>query len=263
MSNITQGEFTALLTARPQNFAWFLGAGASRMSGLATASDIIWDLKRRYYAREENQEVTRQDMQNDAVQTRIQSFMDSRGFPPLWADDEYTTCFEKIFGDDKERQRRYLRAILAEERVTLTIGNRVLGAMMASGMTRAVFTTNFDSVVERAVAEVSGRSLAAFHLEGSTAALEALNNEEYPLYCKLHGDFRYDSIKNLSADLASQDRQLSICMQSAAGRFGFIVAGYSGRDATVMAVFHETRSQIHSPTACSGRRSRGLRCILP
>lgn len=245
MSALTQADLTGLFASRPQGFAWFIGAGASRMSGLPTAVDIIWDLKRRHYSREENQEITRQDMQNDAVQTRIQSFMDSHGFPPLWADDEYTVYFEKIFGTDKERQRRYLSAILAEDRVTLTVGNRVLGALLATGMTRAVFTTNFDTVVERAVADVSGRSLAAFHLEGSTAAAQALNNEEFPLYCKLHGDFRYDSIKNLSADLAHQDRQLALCLQSAASRFGFIVAGYSGRDASVMAVFREALAQVN------------------
>ena len=75
------------------------------MSGLPTATDIIWDLKRRYYCREENQDVSRQDMQLAAVTARIQAFMDSRGFPPLWADNEYTTYFEKIFGTDRERQR--------------------------------------------------------------------------------------------------------------------------------------------------------------
>ena len=215
------------------------------MSGLPTAGDIIWDLKRRHYSREENQEVTRQDLQNDAVQVRIQNFMDSRGFPTLWSDDEYTSYFEKIFGTDKERQRRYLSAILSEDRVTLTVGNRVLGALMSAGMTRAVFTTNFDTVVERAVADVSGRSLAAFHLEGSTAAVQALNNEEFPLYCKLHGDFRFDSIKNLSADLAHQDRQLAHCFRSAAARFGFVVAGYSGRDASVMALFRGALAHVN------------------
>jgi len=215
------------------------------MSGLPTATDIIWDLKRRYYAREENQEITQQDLQNEAIQARIQSFMDSRGFPPLWADSEYTTYFEKIFGEDRERQRAYLRAILAEDRVTLTVGNRAMGALLAAGLTRVVFTTNFDSVVERAYADVSGRSIIAYHLEGSIAALQALNNEEFPLYCKLHGDFRYDSVKNLSADLAHQDRQLGLCMQSAAGRFGFIVAGYSGRDSSVMELF---RTALEQPT---------------
>ena len=52
-------------------------------------------------------------MQNEPVRARIQAFIESRGFPELWAADEYTVYFEKIFGDDKERQRRYLKAILS------------------------------------------------------------------------------------------------------------------------------------------------------
>lgn len=87
--------------------------------------------------------------------------------------------------------------MLSEDKVTLSVGNRVLAAMMASGLARAVFTTNFDTVVEKAMAEVAARSLAAFHLEGSRSALPAFNNEEFPLYCKLHGDFRHDSMKNI------------------------------------------------------------------
>lgn len=234
---MNQGELTDHFIARPQAFAWFLGAGASRMSGLPTATDIIWDLKRRFYCREENQDVSRQDMQLPAVMARIQSFMDSRGFPPLWADEEYSTYFEKIFGTDRERQSAYLRAILAEDKVRLTAGNRVMGALLSAALTRIVFTTNFDSVVERAVAEISGRSISAFHLEGSTAANQALSNEEWPIYCKLHGDFRYESVKNLSVDLAQQDAALAECMLTAAGRLGFIVAGYSGRDESVMNLF--------------------------
>lgn len=209
------------------------------MSGLPTATDLIWDLKRRYYCREENQDVKRQDMQLPAVAARIQAFMDSRGFPELWADEEYTTYFEKIFGTDRDRQSAYLRGILAEDRVRLTVGNRVMGALLAGGFTRLLFTTNFDSVVERAVAEVSGRSISAFHLEGPTAAAQALANEEWPIYCKLHGDFRYDSVKNLSADLAEQDAALAGCMLTAASRSGFIIAGYSGRDESVMRLFRD------------------------
>jgi hypothetical protein len=234
---MNQAELTDHFIARPQNFGWFFGAGASRMSGLPTAADIIWDLKRRYYCREENQDVSRQDMQSPAVIARIQSFMDARGFPQLWADAEYTTYFTKIFGADKERQRSYIRAILSEDKVNLTVGNRIMGALLASGFTRIAFTTNFDSVVERAVAEVSGRSLTAYHLEGSSAAGQALANEEYPIYCKLHGDFRYDSVKNLAEDLAKQDRALAECMLTAASRFGFIITGYSGRDESVMDLF--------------------------
>src|SRR5207302_6215183 len=105
-SALDQAEFTGLFSVSPRNFAWFLGAGASRAAGLPTATDILWDMKRRYYCREENQEITRQDVQNPAVGDRIQSFMDSRGFPPHGAPNEYSTYFERIFGEDKERQRR-------------------------------------------------------------------------------------------------------------------------------------------------------------
>ncbi len=234
-----QGEFTGLFCSRPQNFAWFLGAGASRSAGLPTATDILWDMKRRYYCREENQEISRQDIQNIAVRDRIQSYMESQGFPALWAEDEYPSYFEKIFGDDMERQRRYLKAILAEDKVTLSVGNRIIGALMASGQIRAAFTTNFDTVIEKAVAETAGQSLSAYHLEGSASAVNALNNEEYPIYCKLHGDFRYDSLKNLPDDLLIQNEELSKCLVNAANRFGLILAGYSGRDASVMTLLHE------------------------
>jgi hypothetical protein len=239
-----QYKLTGIVCARPQQFAWFLGAGASAAAGLPTAWDIIWDLRRRYYRREENQDTSRQDMQLDAVRARVQSYMLSKGFPEEGDPGEYTTYFEKAFGDDKERQRQYLAATLSEKNVTLSIGNRILGALLASGGTRGVFTTNFDTVVERAVAEVSGQSLAAFHLEGAASANKAISNEEYPVYCKLHGDFRYDSIKNLSADLASQNEDLSRALINAANRFGFIVAGYSGRDDSVIELF---RSALTTP----------------
>ena len=232
-----QGELTGIYCARPQNFAWFIGAGASRSAGLPTATDILWDLKRRYYCREENQQISRQDIQNRAVRTRIQSFMDARGFPAQWDDGEYVTYFEKIFGDDSERQRRYLKAILSEDNVTLSVGSRVLGALLASGHARAIFTTNFDSVIEKALAEVAGQSLASYHLEGAHNAVNALNNEEFPVYCKLHGDFRYEALKNLEKDLEAQHESLSQCLINSANRFGFIVAGYSGRDTSVMNLF--------------------------
>ncbi|MFB9952719.1 SIR2 family protein [Rhizobium puerariae] len=231
-----QSEFISIFCERPAQFAWFLGAGTSRTAGLPTAGDVIWDLKRRYYRLQQDREVSPQDIQNEAVRTRIQAFLDSQGFPPLWADEEYTTYFQKIFGDDRERQRNYLKGILSEEKVTLSVGNRVLGGLLVAGLTRAVFTTNFDSVVEKAVAEVGGSSLQAYSLEGTGSALNAIQNEEFPFYCKLHGDFRFESLKNLAVDLATQNDNLSKALLAAGSRFGLVIAGYSGRDASVMSL---------------------------
>lgn len=232
-----QSEFIRRASDSTSHFSWFLGAGTSQSAGLPTAWDIIWDLKRRYYCTEENQRVRVHDMQNPAVKEKIQSFMLSRGFPEEGDPTEYTTYFELIFGTDMERQRKYLVAMLSPENEALSIGHRALAAMLCSGATRVVFTTNFDTVIEKAVAEVGARDLAAFHLEGTYAANAALNSEQYPIYCKLHGDFRYQSLKNLAEDLKEQNSELGSCFVNAGNRFGLIVAGYSGRDESIMRLF--------------------------
>lgn len=232
-----QSEFVRRVSETPSHFAWFLGAGASQSAGLPTAWDVVWDLKRRYYTTEEDQVVPPNDIQNAAVREKIQSYMLAKGFPEEGAAEEYTKYFELIFGDDRERQRRYISAILADDKASLSLGHRALAALVCSNITKAIFTTNFDNIVERAVAEVGGRSLAAFHIEGAYAANQAINSEQYPVYCKLHGDFRYQSIKNLADDLKQQNEELSKGFLNACNRFGLIVAGYSGRDESVMALF--------------------------
>ena len=102
---MNQSEFTRLFCQKPDSFAWFLGAGASHNANLPTADDIITDLKRRFYNSEESQTYKTKDLQNAAVRETVEAFMQSRGFPERWAPEEYSTYFQKIFGDNRERQR--------------------------------------------------------------------------------------------------------------------------------------------------------------
>ena len=127
-----------------------------------------------------------------------------------------------------------MQAILSEKNSSLTLGHRTFACLIASGVIKVVFTTNFDTVVERAAAEVAGKDIAPFHLEGSYAAKTALNNDQFPIYCKLHGDFRYTSLKNLADDLKTQNAGWVTALLAPAIDFGMIVAGYSGRDESVM-----------------------------
>ena len=115
--------------------------------------------------------------------------------------------------------------------------------MLAMGRAPLVFTTNFDEIVETAFAAVAGRNLPTFHLEGSYAALSALNAGQLPIYAKVHGDFRYQTVKNLSRDLLNNDFEIQKAFLAAATRFGVIVAGYSGRDENVMKMFRDAIDQ--------------------
>jgi hypothetical protein len=236
-------DFLQHFIQNAHHLMWFLGAGTSRSAGLPTANDITWDLKLKYYCAQENQDVRAHDINNKAIKCKIQAFMDSRGFPQLWSPQEYSFYFELLFGDDYAAQQRYIADALAPSKISLTVGQRALAALLGSGHARIVFTTNFDEVIEAAYALVCEKNLTAFHLDGSYAALDALNAERFPLYAKVHGDFRYRSIKNLSADLRSNDAEIQKAFIAAAARYGLIVAGYSGRDDNVMEMFRQAITQ--------------------
>lgn len=246
MPEIKEIDFRQHVSQTGRQLMWFLGAGASRSSGLPTATDLTWDLKLRYYCAQENQDVVAHDVSNRSVQARIQTYMDSRGFPPLWDPAEYSFYFELLFGKDYAAQQKYLKTALATEKISSTIGHRALAALLHLGLARIIFTTNFDEVVESAYASITGRNLTTFHLEGSYAALEALNAESFPFYAKVHGDFRYQSVKNLTDDLLRNDHEIQKCFVAAATRFGMVVSGYSGRDDNVIAMFREAIEQNNS-----------------
>lgn len=236
-------DFIKHYVANSNQIMWFLGAGASRTAGMPTAMDLIWDLKVRYYCREENQDIKNHDVNNEQVRRRIQSYLDSKGFPKLWSSEEYTHYFELTFGNDYVAQHKYLSERLHRDKVSLNIGHRALAGLTALQKARLIFTTNFDEVVETAFAKVAGASIPTFHLEGSYAATNALNSEQFPIYAKIHGDFKYTSVKNLSSDLLSNDKEIQRCLIAAATRFGMIVSGYSGRDANVMSMLTDAVNQ--------------------
>ena len=235
--------FVTQYVRKSPHMMWLLGAGASVSAGMPTATDIIWDLKTTYYCAHENQEIQRHDTHNISVRENIQAYMDSKGFPALWSSEEYSFYFDLIFGGDYSAQQKYIRNVLSPNKISLNTGQRIFAALLGMGNIRTVFTTNFDNIVEEAFAFVNEKSLNAFHIEGSYAALEALNNENFPVYVKLHGDFQYQSIKNLTQDLIDNDKKLQECFVKSASRFGLVVSGYSGRDKNVMSMLSDSLNQ--------------------
>lgn len=238
-STLSLDDFVSHYQSDAKQIMWLLGAGASRAANLPTATDLIWDLKKRYYCASQDRPYDNYDLDSEAVKGKIQEFMDTQGFPALWSANEYSFYFELMFGDDYQRQQRYLESALNPERISLNVGNRIFAALISLRIIRVAFTTNFDSVVELAYSKVTGENLHSYNIEGAYAALDALNNEAFPIYAKLHGDFRYQSIKNLSVDLLENDTELKKCFLAAASRFGLVVSGYSGRDLNVMTMLEQ------------------------
>lgn len=225
---------------------WFLGAGSSRSAGMPTATDIIWDLKIKYYCEQERQDIKSHDAHNDQVKARVQSFLNSKDYPEIWSAEEYSFYFELLFGHDYSAQRKYLSEQLSNSKISLNIGHKILAALLDLGKCKAIYSTNFDEVIEQAYAHITNKSLSTYHLEGSYAALDALNNEQFPFYAKIHGDFKYQSLKNLAKDLINNDKQIQKCFIASCSRYGLVVSGYSGRDLNVMSMFREAFKQSNA-----------------
>lgn len=242
-NDCSEQNFLGHFAQNARQLMWFLGAGTSRTAGMPTATDITWDLKRKYYCLQENQDLQTHDINNQAIRRKLQDYLDSKGFPALRTPEEYSFYFDLTFGVDSGSQQRYIGGQLDSQKISLNIGHRVLAALLEMGLARVVFTTNFDEVIETAFSAVTDKCLTTFHLEGAYAALDALNAERFPVYAKIHGDFRYKSIKNLASDLLNNDKEIQKCFLAASNRYGLIVTGYSGRDTNVMAMFNAALDQ--------------------
>ena len=239
----SEQDFISHFVQNAKHLMWFLGAGTSRTAGIPTATDIIWELKRKYYCLHENQDLQSHDIHNKAIQRKIQDYLDSKGFPSLGSAEEYSFYFDLTFKNDHGSQQKFIIGQLDPHKLSLNIGHRVFAAFLEMDLTRVIFTTNFDEVIETAFSTVTGKNLSPFHIEGAYAALDALNAERFPIYAKIHGDFRYKSIKNLSSDLLKNDQELQKCFLAASNRYGLIVTGYSGRDNNVMEMFMSALEQ--------------------
>lgn len=228
------GEFARLYELRAPHIMWFFGAGTSAAARVPTAGQMILDFRHLIYCSEHNMARDELELSDPVVQRRLELHFDEHPlYPPAGAPDEYSALFEAAYKQEADRQR-YLRERVADAQPSY--GHMVLAALMRLGKASAVFTTNFDQLVETAAAKVFGTTsaLTVADLERHEVAGRALGQSDWPLLVKLHGDFRSRRLKNTSAELQRQDADLRQALLEGCRRLGLAVVGYSGRDDSVM-----------------------------
>jgi SIR2-like domain len=224
--------------------AWLLGAGASAMSKLPTASDLMRQFRHAIFCSENGLVAQHVDERDPRVQQSIRAWFAARSDLPHPGDaDEYAALFELAY-DRADDRAALIKQLVAAARPNY--GHHVMAALMGTDQLRVVFTTNFDDLPEQAARSLLDsqlidprRPLVTADLEGPDVAVRALTHDMWPLVVKLHGDFRSDALKNTTAELQAQDRVLRRALLDTCRRFGLIVAGYSGRDASVMQVLFD------------------------
>lgn len=233
-------DFARRFSLRAANLMWLLGAGASAAAGIPTAWHMVWEFKQQLFISQRRvspQAVA--DLSSPAVRAQLQGHLDaSEGMPAAGAPDEYAALFETVYPAEADR-RAYMDAKMAGARPSY--GHLALASLMKAGLCQLVWTTNFDPMVADACAQVYGGTgaLSTVALDRPDQAAELIGESRWPIEVKLHGDFRSRRLKNTSDELRHQDARLRQLLVDSCRRHGLVVAGYSGRDDSIMDALEE------------------------
>lgn len=237
---ITMDDFSRRFSMRAGNLSWFLGAGASAAAGIPTAWQMIWEFKQKLYVSQRKVSASAvADLSNERVRELLQSHIDSgEKFPNLDDPEEYATLFEAVYPAEADR-RSYIDSKVSGAKPSY--GHLALATLMKAGFTKLVWTTNFDSLVADAAAKLyeSTGPLSIVDLDAPELAQQLIGDGRWPIEIKIHGDFRSRRLKNTDDELRHQDALLRRVLIDSCRRFGLVVAGYSGRDNSVMDALDE------------------------
>lgn len=219
--------------------AWFLGAGASAASGIPTGYAMIRDFKAEIFCRENNLSKREIDTADPIWIERIDTFFRRTSLlPPDGDPTEYAAAFEAVYPQPRHR-RQYIDDAISKGRPCF--GHNVLGSLIAAGKVDCAFTTNFDPLVEESALSANALLPVADQVRANVAAIDSadralrcLNESDWPLVAKLHGDYQSIAIKNTGSELETQDARMRHVLVEAGKRYGMVFVGYSGRDASIM-----------------------------
>jgi hypothetical protein len=169
-------------------------------------------------------------------------FRQSAILPPDGDPSEYAAAFEAVYPQPRHR-RQYIDDAIAKG--TPCFGHKVLSGLIAAGMTDCIFTTNFDPLVEDTTVTANARLPVANQVRPTVAAIDSadravrcLDESDWPLVAKLHGDYQSMAIKNTGLELEAQDKRMRRVLVEAGKRYGMLFVGYSGRDTSIMSALH-------------------------
>jgi len=234
-SELSSDDFVRRFALRPGQLMWLLGAGASVSAGIPSAWDMIWQFKQTLFvAQRKASPQSVADLGNPAIRALLDSHIaSSERLPSPGSPDEYAALFEATYPVERDRTT-FIQGMISGAK--LAYGHLALASLLKAGHTQLVWTTNFDHLIEDACARTYGTkgTLSVVALDAPELAGQLIGAQKWPIAVKLHGDFRSRRLKNTTDELRQQDAALRQQLVDACRRSGLVVAGYSGRDDSVM-----------------------------
>jgi hypothetical protein len=198
-------------------YALLLGSGISRSAQIPTGWEIVLDLIGKLAILEG------EDCEPDPAAWYKDKF--SR-------DPDYSELLDAIAKSPAERNQ-LLKAYFEpndEEREEgnklPTAAHKAIAKMVARGYLRVIMTTNFDHLLEKALAEEGIEPTVISTADSVNGALPLVHTN--CTIIKVNGDYLDTRIKNTRNELASYDEEIDKLLDRVFDEFGLIVCGWSG-----------------------------------
>ncbi|MBB35826.1 MAG: SIR2 family protein [Hirschia sp.] len=205
---------------------------------------MIRDFKAQIFCRETNLSYREIDTADPMWTERIDDFFRRTSMlPPDGDPTEYASAFEAVYPQPRHR-RQYIADAIAKG--TQCFGHKVLASLMVAGKVDRIFTTNFDPLAEDAAISANAtlpstnqRRPTVAAIDSADRAMRCLDESDWPLIAKLHGDYQSIAIKNTGLELEQQDARMRHVLIEAGKRFGMLFVGYSGRDGSILEALND------------------------
>lgn len=222
----------------------FLGAGASITSGIPSAQKCIWEWKRNIFlSNNPGLEDQFAELSLASVQNRIQDWLNKQEiYPELNSPEEYGFYIEQCYPLSSDRSAFFQEKIRSAKPY---IGYKMICHLAEEDIIRTVWTTNFDGLTARAAGSFAISSYEV-GIDNQTRIQPAKKGD---LHCiSMHGDYRYDELKNTPKELQEQEQAIKLALIEAAKDTPLVVCGYSGRDESIIDVLKKAYSQAGKGT---------------
>ena len=204
------------------NYSIFLGAGASRSSGISTAFELIVEWMEELYERDNNEKfrTTGIDSENDlhARYNELRSYFERVHASWFDVSNPYSSLFEKKF-DLAPQRRRFIEKEVDGK--LPSIGYAYLVSLVKHNFFDSIFTTNFDDLVNEAFYQLSNKRPIVCAHDSSVHSISVTSKR--PKIIKLHGDYLFEDIKSTLKETESLENNIRDKLIEFCKEYGLIV----------------------------------------
>ena len=207
-----------------RSFAFLLGAGASRPSGIPTGAELVQRWLNELHERHEPDRES-----NPLEQWATAEALEIPEFEYPRAAAFYPQIFERRFRDDQDEGYAYLEKVM--ENAEPSFGYSVLAQILVKTRHSMVITTNFDDLVADALSMFAHKRPLVCGHESLTGFIRPQMRR--PLVAKIHRDLLLEP-KNDPAGTSKLGKGWREALRKLLKHYVIIAIGYGGNDGSLM-----------------------------